>query len=286
MLNKMRCVLAVLLAAGLAMPPGAVAQTATLLTPANTSTTYNNKPWITFSGTAGGGASWIQNAIVDVCNSASCSDTPPSDTCSASKGVGFFNCMPGDTSCNGTTSHAGLFYPINSSNNGAKITFRVPCALNAGTWYVQVSVYDDKGQQSSFSTQYSFTVANTPGWNQTVTAGKSLIRVGDFTELRTYIVKVRAARGYGAATYSNTTLAAGKVIHAVDITQMQSAFDTPFVYVTGSHIYSGSFISGQCGLTTIPCDINSTFNTVTSGTTKIRACHVNDIRTLFTNCSP
>ena len=292
MLHKMRCVLAVLLAAGLAMPPWAVAQSVASLTPANASTTHNTNPWVTFSATVGGGGTYIDNAEVQICDNSGCVSPPSALSCSSSAGFDYWVCCQNATCTGGTTAGCGygkltLFHPMGPlATSGSTINFRAGCTLNAGTWYVRARAMDDQGQWSSWSTVNTFTVASISSWNQTITAGTSLIRVGDFTELRTYIDNVRAARGSGAATYTNTTLAAGKVIHAVDITQMQSAFDTPFVYVTGSHIYSGSFISGQCGLTTIPCDINSTFNTVTSGSTQIRACHINDIRTLFTNCSP
>jgi len=288
MLNKMRCVLAVLLAAGLAMPAWAALPVANSLMPANGSTTYNTNPWITFNGTPGTGATQINNAEIMMCNNSGCSSPAPSLTCSASTGYDRWGCYTGDNpSCAGANSYPSQFKTL-PTGNGTQITFRPAsgCALNTGTWYVKVRVMDDQGVWSNWSSVNTVTVAATPTWNQTVTAGKSVIRVGDFTELRTYINNVRAARGYGTATYTNSTLAAGQVIHAVDITQMQSAFDTPFFYVTGSHIYSGSFVSGKCGLTTIPCDINSSFNTVTGGATTIRACHINDVRTLFTNCSP
>jgi len=284
----MRCVLAVLLAAGLALPPWAVAQTVSVLTPANASTTYNTNPWVTFTETVSNTP--VNNAEVQVCNNTNCTTPPSALSCSASAGFDYWACCT-NSSCTGSAAGCSYgtpakFYPMGAGGSGSQVTFRAGCTLNTGTWYLRARIMDNVGTWGAWSSVNTFTVAATPTWNQTVTAGKSVIRVGDFTELRTYTDNVRAARGSGAATYTNTTLAAGKVIHAVDITQMQSAFDTPFFYVTGSHIYSGSFISGKCGLTTIPCDINSTFNTVTSGTTQIRACHINDIRTLFTNCSP
>ncbi|MCB4791190.1 MAG: hypothetical protein LHV68_04815 [Elusimicrobia bacterium] len=202
-------------------------------------TTYNSRPFILFTATAGSGN--INDARVVITGATSITYRYKDS----------INCFK------------------NMCGSGVNITFRPSGALTAGSNTFTVYTYDSGANQTEAQRQcttaaaVSITVAALPAWtdNPTVTAGTTQAKVAHLTELRTRIDTVRAVRGLAAYGYTRTPVA-GNIIQATDFNDTRTALNQAVNAATGTNI---TYVA------------NPTISS--GGATVIKAGDINEMRT-------
>ncbi len=167
-------------------------------------------------------------------------------------------CSNGGTYNKDSNSSPSTFYPLPTA--AGTVTHRLTSALGAGTYKLCVYAYCDGAGAPAWSTSVTFTYA-VPSWSDgaTVSAGSTKIRAVHFTELHDAIQNVRnfyGASAYSWTDYPETTL---KKVRAVHMTDLRTALCGAYAAATGS----------ACSLT---------FTDTPSTSVKIRAVHINELR--------
>jgi hypothetical protein len=228
----------------------------TIVSPAAGTTTYNSRPFIIlqvrhpsfpinsmvvrFYQTAAGDDSYIQQDWwVDVVGNGGSPACPGS----------FYPCP--------TTAGVTTTVRFRPPNDGH---YNVP----AGTYWLRVYARSSDPTDRPFagSSLNQFTIAALPSWtdNPTVSAGGTRVKSAHLTELRSRINTVRAFRGLGAYSYSYAA-GTGTNIRAVDFNQTRTALDQAVNLATGSNI---TYVGNPA---------------ITSGSTRIKAADINEMRT-------
>ena len=173
----------------------------TINAPTSGSTIYTTKPWILFTCNGGGGTN-VNNAEVVL------------------SGAGSY-----DSGTSAQSMFAGL-----PAGSGAKVRFRVPNVMAAGSYTLTVYVQGDSGTDRAWnSSSVSFTLG-TP--TAQVSAG-GFIKATDFNNLKANIVAAMNSNGAAQSwpTFSSA-LSAGNLIRAGHITDMRNNLNTYYAAFT------------------------------------------------------